>query len=132
MANLLRSTTRHATPAPVTAGTSASRPVVRRRRFEWSALGFWLGGVGLGTVGGVLGASFPYTRPVAVVLSILWWSIYLGALGASLGALVGLCLERTPPPPSRGSRRPHSFSDRPAGPGLSVSRSSASASRSRR
>ena len=41
----------------------------------------------------------PYRHPVGVTISILWWGIYLGCLGASIGAgiggLVGLLWDRT-------------------------------------
>jgi hypothetical protein len=97
MLSLLRPPTRNSIPAPSRVGAPKRRRTVRRRRFDWAVVGFWLGAVGLGTVGCVLGASFPYVRPVAIVLSTLWWGIYLGALGASLGAVVGLCAERKPP-----------------------------------
>jgi hypothetical protein len=44
----------------------------------------------------------PYRHPVAVTANVLWWGIFLGCLGGSLGALLGLWAERTPAPPSRG------------------------------
>jgi hypothetical protein len=65
-----------------------------RRRFDRIILGFWLGGVLLGTAGCVLGACMPYHHPVARVISVLWWGIYCGCLGASVGALPGLLLKR--------------------------------------
>jgi hypothetical protein len=45
----------------------------------------------------------PYHLPVAVVISTLWWGIYIGCFGASIGALIALFTERTPalPPRSR-------------------------------
>jgi hypothetical protein len=36
----------------------------------------------------------PYQHPVAVAISVLWWGIYLGCFGASVGALIGLFTER--------------------------------------
>jgi hypothetical protein len=63
------------------------------RRFN-RTIGFWLGGVLLGAGGCLLGAAMPYKHPVAVAVSILWWGIYCGCLGASLGALLGLWAER--------------------------------------
>ena len=63
------------------------------RRFN-RTIGFWLGGVLLGAGGCLLGASMPYQHPVGVAVSILWWGIYCGCLGVSLGALLGLWAER--------------------------------------
>jgi len=48
------------------------------RRFDRITLGFWLGGVLLGTAGCLLGAAMPYHHPVARVISVLWWGIYCG------------------------------------------------------
>jgi hypothetical protein len=51
----------------------------------------------------------PYARPVAVALSVLWWGLYLGCFGASLGALLALLTERTAARPFRvpdGTGRP--------------------------
>jgi hypothetical protein len=73
-----------------------------RRRFDRVALGFQLGGLTLGAAGCILGACMPSERPAAVVMSVLWWGIYLGCLGASLGALLALLTERAPVWPSRG------------------------------
>jgi hypothetical protein len=66
---------------------------VRRRRGSRITLGFWLGGILFGTAGGFLAASLSYHNPVARVISVLWWGVYLGCLGASIGALPGLFLE---------------------------------------
>jgi hypothetical protein len=63
------------------------------RRFNRTT-GFWLGGVIFGAGGCFWGASMPYEYPVGVALSVLWWGIYVGFLGASLGALLGLWAER--------------------------------------
>lgn len=38
----------------------------------------------------------PYHQPVGVAVSILWWRIYCGCFGASLGAPAGLLTERGP------------------------------------
>src|SRR5262249_54851299 len=58
-----------------------------RRQFDRVAIGFLLGGVILGTAGGILGAVMPYHHPVARVISVLWWGIYWGGFGAGMGAL---------------------------------------------
>jgi hypothetical protein len=31
----------------------------------------------------------PYHHPVAVAISVVWWAVYLGCFGASVGALSG-------------------------------------------
>jgi hypothetical protein len=41
----------------------------------------------------------PYRHPVAVTANVLWWGIFLGCLGASIGALFGLWAEQTPDSP---------------------------------
>src|SRR5262249_32752966 len=74
-----------------------------RRRFAWVTIGFWLGGIGLGTAGCILGASLPYRYPAAIALSVLWWGIYLGCFGASIGAVFGSLAERNPASPFKGS-----------------------------
>jgi hypothetical protein len=66
------------------------------------SIGFWLGGGLLGPGGCILGVCMPYHHPVAVVISALWWGIYLGSLGASVGALIVLLTERRWAPASRG------------------------------
>jgi len=81
-------------------GTGDANPF--RRRFDRVTFGFQVGGLALGTVGCLLGACMPYERPVAVALSVLWWGLYLGCLGASLVALLALFTERTPLRPFRG------------------------------
>jgi formyltetrahydrofolate deformylase len=68
----------------------------RCRRFHPVTIGFWLGGVCLGTGGCILGAFMPYRHPVAVALSVLWWGIYFGCFGAGIGALVGQVSFRVP------------------------------------
>jgi hypothetical protein len=44
---------------------------VPRRRCSRIALGFWLGGILIGTAGSILGASLSYHHPVAGVVSVL-------------------------------------------------------------
>ena len=63
---------------------------VPRRRWSRITLGFWLGGILFGTAGCILGASLSYHHPVARVISVLWWGIYWGCLGASLWSEVPL------------------------------------------
>ena len=70
-----------------------------RRRLGRITIGFWLGGIALGTCGCILGACMPYSHPVAVTISVLWWGIYLGCFGASVGALSVLLAEQAPAPP---------------------------------
>jgi len=81
------------------------------RRFNRVAIGIWLGGLTLVVAGCILGASMPYRHPVGVTISILWWGIYLGCLGASIGAgiggLVGLLWDRTPVSTPRASASGH-------------------------
>ena len=60
------------------------------RRFDRVSIGFWLGGATLGTGGCILGGCMPYHHPVALAISVIWWGIFLGCFGASLGALFGL------------------------------------------
>jgi hypothetical protein len=91
----------HGLPS-LTAGEIAPQKTFHRW-FDRVAIGFWLGGIVLGTAGCVLGASLSYHHPVARVISVLWWGIYLGCLGASIGALPALFLDRTPAPPSQDS-----------------------------
>ena len=77
-----------------------------RRRFNRVTLGFWLGGLVLGTGGCILGACQPYRHAVAVTISVLWWGIYFGCFGASIGALVGLWTDRTDEPSSNEPMQP--------------------------
>jgi hypothetical protein len=65
------------------------------RQFNPVTVGFWLGGLVLGMAGAIVGACLPYRHPVAVTMSILWWAIYSGCFGASIGALFGLWRKRT-------------------------------------
>jgi hypothetical protein len=90
-----------------------------RRRFDRSTPGLGLGGVSLGFGGGLRGACLPSHHPVAVVLSVLWWSLYFGCFGASRGAGLGVCTEGTPARPSRGPEgagQPPTEVDHPAFP----------------
>jgi hypothetical protein len=66
---------------------------------ERATIGFRLGGALLGTGGGILGVCMPYQHPVALVISVLWWSIFLGCLGGSVGVLLSLLGERAPARP---------------------------------
>jgi hypothetical protein len=75
-----------------------------RRRFYAASLGFWLGGIFLGTVGCLLGACMPYHHQVAASMSVIWWGIYLGCLGASFGVLLGRCACRVRQPGVRPGR----------------------------
>jgi hypothetical protein len=86
--------------APIVAPEGGTTRAVGRRRFN-RGVGFWLGGVVLGFGGGLFGAYMPYHQPVAVLVSVLWWGLYLGCLGTSLGALVGLWAEQGPALPSQ-------------------------------
>ena len=84
---------------------AVSRPAERPAANAWRrrlnrTTGFWLGALLLGTGGCVFGASMPYQHPVGVVVSIAWWTIFFACFGMNIGALVGLCAERTPAPPS--------------------------------
>jgi hypothetical protein len=113
-----------------------------RRRFDKITIACLLGGIVLGTVGGILGACMPYRHPVAVGMSVLWWSIYCGCFGVSLGAWCSCFTERPPNSPSpetAGAGKPPIEEDRPALPvgnsgsfhgpnpvGMGVSRSASS------
>jgi hypothetical protein len=88
---------------PDAAGNGEQKGPARGPRFAHTTIGFWVGGGLLGTGGCILGVCMPYHYPVAVVISGLWWGIYLGCLGGSVGALIGLLTERAPAASSRGS-----------------------------
>jgi hypothetical protein len=60
------------------------------RRFDCVSVGFWLGAATFGIGGCILGGHMPYHHPVAISISVIWWGIYLGCLGASIGGLFGL------------------------------------------
>ena len=85
--------TRHRKPRP-----QANPVSLALRRLNPVAVGFWLGGFVLGTAGAIVGACMPYCHVVAVTISILWWGIYLGCFGASIGALLGLWAEQMSAP----------------------------------
>jgi hypothetical protein len=74
----------------------ALESVVHADRFSPVTIGLWLGGAGMGIGGCLLGALMPYRQPVAVAISVLWWGIYFGCFGASVGALVGVITNRRP------------------------------------
>jgi len=93
---------RSPTSSPAPAGNGKGKSVVRRLRFD-RTIGFWLGVIVSGTAGCIIGASAPYHHPVAVTMSALWWGIYFGAFGGSVGALIGLLTESAAAAPSRGS-----------------------------
>ena len=82
-----------------------------RRRFDRVALGFWVGALALGAAGCVLGARMPYRHPVSVCVSVVWWGIYLGCLGASVGALVGLMTNGAPIRSGQGPHLPRNTKD---------------------
>ena len=83
-----------------TGTTRAGRPravASPSRRFDRVRFGFWLGGATFATGGCILGGYMPYTHPVAIAISMIWWGIYAGCFGASLGALLGLLVYCGPP-----------------------------------
>jgi hypothetical protein len=94
----------HRCSPDATAGREQNRPA-RSPRFTRTTLGFWLGAGVLGPGGCILGVCMPYHHPVAVVFSALWWGIYVGCFGASIGALLGLWADQTPTPPTPESGR---------------------------
>jgi hypothetical protein len=81
-------------PSPLALGNWEGQTGMRRR-FDLTSIGLWLGGIALGTAGCIVGACMPYSYPVARVVSALWWGIYVGSFGASVGGLLGMCLSRT-------------------------------------
>jgi hypothetical protein len=81
-------------------GEQALESLAHTGRFSPVTIGFWFGGVGLGTGGCLLGALMPYRHPAAVAISVLWWGLYFGCFGASIGALIGVLTDRAPPRPS--------------------------------
>jgi hypothetical protein len=81
------------------------------RRFDRVRIGFWLGGAAFATAGCILGGSMPYTHPVAIAISMIWWGMYAGCLGASLGALLGL-LTYCGPPSGRTETAGHPMSEK--------------------
>ena len=87
---------------PRAQATSERKSPAPRARFARRTIGFWLGGGFLGTAGCILGVCMPYQHPVAVMISVLWWGIYLGCFGARVGALIGLFTERAAASAPRG------------------------------
>jgi hypothetical protein len=107
----------------VTATGSAKSAAARSsRRFD-RTLGFWLGAVALGTVGCILGAHLAYPHWVAVTVSVLWWGIFLGCFGGSIGGLLGLWAEQTSPKQKKNKSRADSTNRGRIGLGLSRARS---------
>jgi hypothetical protein len=89
---------------PYATANGERKSPARSPRLARPTIGFWLGGGLLGTAGCILGLCMPYHHPVAVVLSALWWGIYLGCFGGSVGALIALVTDRAPAPASQGIR----------------------------
>jgi hypothetical protein len=83
----------------------ALKSLVHTGRCSPVTIGFWLGGGLLGTGGCLLGALMPYNHPVAKAISVLWWGLYFGCFGTSVGALVGVLTDRAPPRPWMGRER---------------------------
>ena len=82
---------RRRVPPPQTS-PSAAHPL--RRQYSAVTIGFWLGGIALGIAGCLIGASMHHRHPVGVMAGALWWGIYFGCLGASIGAVLGSCADR--------------------------------------
>ena len=76
------------------------------RRFDRVSIGFWLGGAALGIGGCILGGCMPYHQPVAIAISVIWWGIYFGCFGASLGALIGMATRGVPSSGGRTTPKP--------------------------
>src|SRR5262249_4480070 len=73
------------------AGKTRQREGGRTGRLHFcrrSARGFWLGGLVSATAGVILGAYMPYQHHVEIAISVIWWGVYFGCFGASIGALV--------------------------------------------
>jgi hypothetical protein len=65
---------------------------LRRCRRDWVVIGFWLGGLGFGTLGAVVGLNMSHRHPALSAVSVFWWNFYLGCFGSSLGALLGMAV----------------------------------------
>ena len=65
-----------------------------KHRRSGRAVGFWLGGILFAAGGCLFGATRAYEQPVGVAISAVWWSIYFGCFGTSIGALLGLWAEK--------------------------------------
>jgi hypothetical protein len=98
MGDTLHSPDRRIRSWPAATASRERESPTRSRRLARPTIGFWFGGGLLGTGGCILGVCMPYHHPVGLVLSALWWGVYLGCLGASIGALVGLVTNRNPAP----------------------------------
>jgi hypothetical protein len=72
----------------------ARADAVRRRRWDPITIGMLAGGLVLAAVGVAVAASHSYAHPAARAASLIWWGIYCGAFGASIGALPGLFTQR--------------------------------------
>ena len=95
-------------PAPMAAGNGDETRADGRRRLN-RGIGLLLGGIVLGVGGCLFGASMPYHHPVSVVAGVLWWGLYFGCFGMSVGALLGLWAEQRPACPAQrraGAGRP--------------------------
>ena len=85
---------------PAAAGNGDRDAAARRHRSEPAAKDFrvqfdqdrgaLLGGVVFGVGGCLLGASMPCQHSAGVAASTIWWGIYMGCFGLSIGALLGL------------------------------------------
>jgi hypothetical protein len=121
--------------SPITPGNPAWQGAIRpqqsqatanlSRQFDRVTLACALGGVALGTAGCILGACMPYRHPVAVAISVIWWGIYCGCFGVSLGALIAFFSKRTPVSPSPGSEGAGNLPSGAVGSGLLAGYSSA-------
>jgi hypothetical protein len=56
-------------------------------------VGLMAGGVAFAMGGCILGVYMPYYHPIGVNISMLWWSIFLGIIGAYIGGCVGQLFE---------------------------------------
>jgi len=81
-------------------GKPAASP--SRPGFDRVVIGLCLGGLVLGAAGCILGALMPYRHPVAVTMSMVWWGVYCGCFGASIGALIARLTRRASAVPCQG------------------------------
>jgi hypothetical protein len=70
------------------------RDAVSRRRHDPILIGMLVGGLVFGAIGAAVAATYSYAHPSGLAISMSWWGIYCGALGASIGALPGLFTQR--------------------------------------
>jgi hypothetical protein len=117
--NFMNSTTRLTevrNPRPLSSTSENGNPTFRPRVWQTArkavcrrlgavTVGFWLGGFALGIAGCSLGACLPHRQPVGAAISMLWWGVYLGCFGASIGALFGLWWDHTRAPPRASGHR---------------------------